>query len=123
MKMQAMTQELRAALIHGEGYGFPSVADAPERFQNRIAAIRHALVENRTVPTREYSNGHSSVVAASTDADLRLRLKLQGDEIRKQAAEQKKAEQKKVEDRELCPTCGKPIEDADENDDNADETN
>jgi hypothetical protein len=116
-----MTHELRCALINGEAYGFPSVADAPIEFQNRIAELRFATLGKR----KQYANGHGTVVAsASTDADtLRQRLKLAGDEIRKQAAEQKKADRKKIEDRELCPTCGKPIEDDEDLDNIEDDEN
>jgi hypothetical protein len=113
--MKTMTPELRTALINGEAYGYPSVASAPENIQNRIAELRFALVNKPRAS--EYSNGHSSIVAASAvaDADLRLKLKLQGDEIRKQAAEQKKAEQK-LEDGDVCPTCGQTFTDEEDDD-------
>jgi hypothetical protein len=109
-----MTPELRTALINGETYGYPSVASAPEHIQTRIAELRFALVVKPRRAT-EISNGHSSIVATSSDADLRRRLKEQGAEIRKQEAALK------LEEGDVCPTCGATF--TDEEDDDEDEEN
>jgi hypothetical protein len=48
--------ETRAALLDGSQFGFVGVSQAPEWAANRIAEIRHAIVEKRAVPapSREY---------------------------------------------------------------------
>jgi hypothetical protein len=50
-----MTQELRAALLDGNQFGFVEV-NAPKWAGDRIAEVRHALAEKREVPapSREY---------------------------------------------------------------------
>jgi hypothetical protein len=134
-----LDQETRKALLTGvvDGHviGWPDASTAPLHFQERIIEIRHALVEKREAPapTREYIQAAEKrsllstakglvkrVFSPSTDAEIRLKLEQQGEEIRKQAEELRKNKRRVEDSEEVCPTCGQPFED-DENDNDNDE--